>query len=100
MGELICCTRCGRPIREDAQGHYPPWCPLCGTEFKRKPPAPAAAPSPAAPAAEPGATHAAPPASAPGPAVPHFHACALRLLSSAHPLYRIYVTGSDLLVFQ
>jgi hypothetical protein len=32
--------------------------------------------------------------------VPHFHACDLRLLSSQHALYRIYVTASDLLVFR
>ncbi|HTK77504.1 MAG TPA: hypothetical protein VL371_19725 [Gemmataceae bacterium] len=29
------CTSCSHPITSDADGHFPPWCPKCGTDFKR-----------------------------------------------------------------
>lgn len=39
------CPSCGHPISSDADGRFPPWCPRCGTDFKRPHAPPAATPA-------------------------------------------------------
>src|SRR5262245_5216720 len=43
------CPSCSHPIQSDSDGRFPPWCPKCGTDFKR----PQATPVAAAAVAEP-----------------------------------------------
>lgn len=94
------CPQCSHPI--PVNGDRPPWCPRCGVDLKsrRSPDRPA----PTGPADVRGESTDAdgfPVLSpAPGGALPFFSACKLTLLSKHRQNFRLYITGTDLLVLQ
>src|SRR5438445_6613549 len=101
MSVAIACPGCAKIINADAEGRLPPWCRHCGASFT----ASAASGNARAPAtADPGApapvAAEARPAAAPPPRVLFIQGCDASIWSSDRALHRIYLTGSDLLVFQ
>ncbi len=102
---MIRCTSCGW-VFSPTPGSRPPWCPHCGADLKAEPAdrppgtaAPEAAPpAPPRPAAAPPPVAEVVPCTAPpGQPLPYFQALRAPSWWQERCLYRVYVTGTDLL---
>jgi hypothetical protein len=94
------CPQCSNPI--PVNGDPRPWCPRCGADLKsrRSPDRPAPA-GPADGRGESTDAHSRPVLSpTPDGALPFFSACKLTLLSKHRQNFRLYITGTDLLVLK
>jgi hypothetical protein len=96
------CPECSHPI--PVNGDRPPWCPRCGADFKsRRSPDRPAPTGPADARSESPACDSRPVLLSPTPpdgALPFLSACKLTLLSKDRENFRIYITGTDLLVLK
>jgi hypothetical protein len=102
MSVTTLCPSCSGIISADADGRLPPWCRHCGAAFQKATAAARRTPPPACTdEAGPAAVVKEPAVTAPGRSVlPFFHACEPAFATGAHRHCRIYVTTTDLLVFE
>lgn len=102
---MIRCKSCGW-VFSPTPGSRPPWCPHCGADLKAEPAdrppgtvTPEAAPpeQPRPPEAPPPVAEASSGTAPPRQPLPYFQACRPPSWSQDRCLYRVYVTGTDLL---
>src|SRR5262245_36819942 len=88
----IRCSACDKQIPVGSDGRLPPWCPSCGAEFKA---GESLAGTESAPAARPGGNYSPVAKIEQRDSIPCFRA--RRIASFGMDMFRVYVTGRDLL---